>query len=229
MLENFFDLDYATNFFRQIDGLGNSNCILYATNENKLELKTIAALSLLGAVKSNFGISSLYSDIRLGQAFSNLNCYILNKTENGIGIIEFSKDENENQIPTSYLNINQSDIKNISLVQNGYPVVDTSLWVLTIELNNDEKLKFYVHDTDDNINYQEENFKNLMVSLGVTKDLDLVNKKNKIKKAGIIFGIVFMIAFIALLVIVVKLCMPNGDSNTSNSNSNKIHVDIYKP
>ena len=225
MFEKFYDLDFVTNVFREVNGLGNSNCILYMTLEDALDLKTIAAGIVMGAAFNAAGLrvtgvnNSESEPVRYTQ-------FLVNFTERGFCLISFNYDKNKDKenVSGSYVFINNSDIKNIKLEQKAIYFLDTSIWTLTIELVNGNKISFNVNDKDKNIKYQEANFNKFMTSLGITKNITATKAKNGLKY--LFFAL--LIGLVILFIYGVSVALKSSNTN-SNSNSNKVHVDIYKP
>ena len=92
MLEPIYDINGAYELFKSYNGLGNENCIFYATYEKALTAKDVAKAAVLTGVVGALG-GSVSS--RIGVQLGNNNFYpgyLINVTEYGVGLIALEYD-----------------------------------------------------------------------------------------------------------------------------------------
>ena len=165
MIETIYNINGAYDLFKNYNGLGNNNCIFYALYEKPITPAEIAASVLLVGALNSVGASVI------GVQPSNnfYPGYLINVTENGIGLIPFEPSCFTTQypinkmkiVPNSYIFINQEKIRNISVKKNPL-CLKPSIRFVTIETNDGAKLNFRVSKKDKFITYQENNFTNFM-------------------------------------------------------------------
>ena len=162
MIEKIYDIDGAYELFKSYNGVGNENCIFYATYEKPITPAEVAASVLL------VGALNAVGSTIIGVKPANSNyypAYLINQTENGIGLIALEPASFTTQypidkmkiVPNSYVFIAQADIKEISIKKNPL-CLNPSIRFVTIDTHDGARIKFRVSKKDKYITYQEENF-----------------------------------------------------------------------
>ena len=228
MLEPIYDINGAYELFKSYNGLGNENCIFYATYEKALTAKDVAKAAVLTGVVGAFG-GSVSS--RIGVQLGNNNFYpgyLINVTEYGVGLIALEYDGFTTQdainkmkiVPNSYSFIAKNDIKTLCSSKNSI-CLDPSVRFVTIETNNGFRIDFRVKMTNDYLTYHEKNFAYFMSRYETN---DKKNPYNSTKK--LVIGLLIAAAIITIIGV-----LANSSDNSDNSDNKikKVHtVDTSK-
>lgn len=222
MVEQIYDINGAYELFKSYNGLGNENCIFYATYEKALTSKDVAKAAVLTGVVGALGGSII------GVQPGNNNFYpgyLINVTEYGVGLIALEYDGFTTQgainkmkiVPNSYSFIAKNDIKTLCSSKN--PIcLDPSVRFVTIETNNGFRIDFRVKMTNDYLTYHEKNFAYFMSRYETN---DKKNPYNSAKKLVIVL-------LIAAAIITIIGVLANSSDNSDNKIKKVPTVDTSK-
>lgn len=231
MIEQIYNIDGAYELFRKYNGLGNENCIFYATYEKALTSKDVAKAAVLTGIVGSLGGSII------GVQPGNNNFYpgyLINVTEYGVGLIALEYDGFTTKgvinkmkiVPNSYSFIAKNDIKTLCSSKN--PIcLDPSIRFVTIETNNGFRIDFRVKMTNDYLTYHEKNFAYFMNHYEVN---DKKNPHNSAKK--LVIGLLIAAAIITIIGVLAG----SSDNNDNNKikkvptvDTSKIKINKYNP
>lgn len=231
MIEQIYNIDGAYELFRKYNGLGNENCIFYATYEKALTSKDVAKAAVLTGIVGALGGSII------GVQPGNNNFYpgyLINVTEYGVGLIALEHDGFTTQgainkmkiVPNSYSFIAKNDIKTLCSSKN--PIcLDPSIRFVTIETNNGFRIDFRVKMTNDYLTYHEKNFAYFMNHYEVN---DKKNPHNSAKK--LVIGLLIAAAIITIIGVLAGSSDNNDNSKIKKVptvDTSKIKINKYNP
>ena len=156
--------------FKDYNGLASNNCIFYAVYEKPITPAEVAAAALLVGAVNVAGMSII--GVKPGSS-GFFPGYLVNQTENGIGLIALEPASVTPQfsinkmriVPSSYVFIDKKSIKNVSVKKNPL-CLNPSIRFVTIETLEGAKINFRVNMKNKYLTYQESNFKSFMNHYG---------------------------------------------------------------
>jgi len=207
-IEDIYDINGVYNLFKSYNGVGNENCIFYATMEREITIKDIA-LSALIVGSLNAIDAKVVGISKNGQAYPG---YLINVTEYGIGLIaldnvEFTTQYSINKmkvVDNSYTFISNQDIKTLNSRRDRV-CLDKNIRFVTIETYSGLKLYFRVKITNKYLNYQEHNFKKFM---------ERYETKANNKTLYLVIGLLLL----AVILVIIGITADSSDNDDS-----KIH------
>lgn len=165
-IEKIYDINGAYDLFKDYNGLASNNCIFYAVYEKPITPAEVAAAALLVGAVNVAGMSII--GVKPGSS-GFFPGYLVNQTENGIGLIALEPASVTPQfsinkmriVPSSYVFIDKKSIKNVSVKKNPL-CLNPSIRFVTIETLEGAKINFRVNMKNKYLTYQESNFKSFM-------------------------------------------------------------------
>lgn len=169
-IEKIYDINVAYDLFKDYNGLASNNCIFYAVYEKPITPAEVAAAALLVGAVNVAGMSII--GVKPGSS-GFFPGYLVNQTENGIGLIALEPASVTPQfsinkmriVPSSYVFIDKKSIKNVSVKKNPL-CLNPSIRFVTIETLEGAKINFRVNMKNKYLTYQESNFKSFMNHYG---------------------------------------------------------------
>lgn len=169
-IEKIYDINGAYDLFKDYNGLASNNCIFYAVYEKPITPAEVAAAALLVGAVNVAGMSII--GVKPGSS-GFFPGYLVNQTENGIGLIALEPASVTPQfsinkmriVPSSYVFIDKKSIKNVSVKKNPL-CLNPSIRFVTIETLEGAKINFRVNMKNKYLTYQESNFKSFMNHYG---------------------------------------------------------------
>lgn len=250
-IEKVYDMGGAHDVFKEYDGLGENNCIFYATYEKTITPAGVATAFLLAGALNAIG-ASVIGVAAMGMGNNPYPGYLINKSENGIGLIPLEPDGFSTQypinkmkiVPNAYIFIDKKSIKSIKVKDNPL-CLDPLIRFVTIETVDGTKINFRVGIKNKYLTYQESNFINFMSEYGAnkkdtTKDSidvrDDIYNKNKWKNVARIILYIFLIGLLGFIIwctvlafsLIGKDNSANSTNNSSKENTRTVNVTMYK-
>ena len=169
-IEKIYDINGAYDLFKDYNGLASNNCIFYAVYEKPITPAEVAAAALLVGAVNVAGMSII--GVKPGSS-GFFPGYLVNQTENGIGLIALEPASVTPQfsinkmriVPSSYVFIDKKSIKNVRVKKNPL-CLNPSIRFVTIETLEGAKINFRVNMKNKYLTYQESNFKSFMNHYG---------------------------------------------------------------
>ncbi len=230
MIEKIYDIGGAYELFKSYNGVGNENCIFYATYEKALTSKDVAKAAVLTGV-----VGALGGRVIGVQPNNNFYPgYLINVTEYGVGLIALQYDGFTTQgainkmkiVPNSYSFIAKSDIKTLCSSKNSL-CLDPSVRFVTIETNDGFRIDFRVKMKNEFLTYQEKNFAYFMNHYEVN---DKKNPYNSAKK--LVIGLLIAAAIITIIGVLAGSSDNNDNSKIKKVptvDTSKIKINKYNP
>ena len=167
---NFIDyvsnINWVYSLFQSVNCVGNTNCIFFALRDNSGDM---SAYMLGGAIGGAIGAFAAGVE----QGMSSYPAFLINQTENGIGIIPLSSNgklaalKNFQPLTQAFTFIGQNCIENVTIKK--YTIFNKGVKRVQIKVPNSKPLKLMVSIKQKHIPYQEENVLRFMSMYGVTK------------------------------------------------------------
>lgn len=156
-MEQFNTIENVKDMFQKVNGIGKTNCYFlgYVTTPTSAAVLGGAVGGIIAGMKAN--------------AENQCQAYLINQTENGIGLIPLNstsgtllsyKPDKLIATPERFTFINQNDIASVKIKRaNLISLVSKNV---IIELNNGRKYNLQVNNKEKNIPYHEANFAEFM-------------------------------------------------------------------